>query len=221
MMRYGISAWALAVVLAALAGFIDAIGFLRSGGLFVSFMSGNSTRLGVDLVAAGPIAALAALLIGSVVVGVVLGSLVGSRWPARRKGLVLLLVSLIIACSALTETIGGSAVAMLVPLAVATGVVNNVFQRDGDVTIGVTYMTGALVRFGQRLGEALRGGDRWAWCPFLLLWSGLVTGAITGAFAYSQIGAGALWIAAGGAAALSLWGGWLQRTGRDQPREGR
>ncbi|MFP5457083.1 MAG: YoaK family protein, partial [Alphaproteobacteria bacterium] len=188
-MRYGISAWALAVVLAALAGFIDAIGFLRSGGLFVSFMSGNSTRLGVDLVAAGPIAALAALLIGSFVVGVVLGSLVGSRWPARRKGLVLLLVSLIIACSALTETIGGSAVAMLVPLAVATGVVNNVFQRDGDVTIGVTYMTGALVRFGQRLGEALRGGDRWAWCPFLLLWSGLVTGAITGAFAYSQIGA--------------------------------
>lgn len=221
MMRYGISAWALAVVLAALAGFIDAIGFLRSGGLFVSFMSGNSTRLGVDLVAAGPIAALAALLIGSFVVGVVLGSLVGSRWPARRKGLVLLLVSLIIACSALIETTGGGAVAMLVPLALAMGVVNNVFQRDGDVTIGVTYMTGALVRFGQRLSDALRGGDRWAWCPFLLLWSGLVAGAVVGAFAYARIGAGALWMAAAMAAVLSLWGAWLQRTGRDQPREGR
>ena len=221
MMRYGISAWALAVVLAALAGFIDAIGFLRSGGLFVSFMSGNSTRLGVDLVAAGPIAALAALLIGSFVVGVVAGSLVGSRWPARRKGLVLLLVSLVVACSALIETRGGSAVAMLIPLALAMGVVNNVFQRDGDVTIGVTYMTGALVRFGQRLSDALRGGDRWAWCPFLLLWSGLVAGAVVGAFAYARIGAGALWIAAATAAVLSLWGAWLQRTGRDQPREGR
>lgn len=221
MMRYGISAWALAVVLAALAGFIDAIGFLRSGGLFVSFMSGNSTRLGVDLVAAGPIAALAALLIGSFVVGVVLGSLVGSRWPARRKGLVLLLVSLIIACSALIETTGGGAVAMLMPLALAMGVVNNVFQRDGDVTIGVTYMTGALVRFGQRLSDALRGGDRWAWCPFLLLWSGLVAGAVVGAFTYARIGAGALWMAAAMAAVLSLWGAWLQRTGRDQPREGR
>ncbi len=221
MMRYGISAWALAVVLAALAGFIDAIGFLRSGGLFVSFMSGNSTRLGVDLVAAGPIAALAALLIGSFVVGVVAGSLVGSRWPARRKGLVLLLVSLVVACSALIETRGGSAVAMLIPLALAMGVVNNVFQRDGDVTIGVTYMTGALVRFGQRLSDALRGGDRWAWCPFLLLWSGLVAGAVVGAFAYARIGAGALWIAAATAAVLSLWGTWLQRTGRDQPREGR
>lgn len=221
MMRYGISAWALAVVLAALAGFIDAIGFLRSGGLFVSFMSGNSTRLGVDLVAAGPIAALAALLIASFVVGVIAGSLVGSRWPARRKGLVLLLVALVVACSALIETLGGGAVAMLVPLALAMGVVNNVFQRDGDVTIGVTYMTGALVRFGQRLSDALRGGDRWAWCPFLLLWSGLVAGAVVGAFAYARIGAGALWVAAGVAAGLSLWGGWLQRTGRDQPREGR
>ncbi|MGC6331299.1 YoaK family protein [Rhizorhabdus sp. FW153] len=221
MMHYGISAWALAVVLSALAGFIDAIGFLRSGGLFVSFMSGNSTRLGVDLVAAGPVAALAAVLIGSFVLGVIFGSLVGSRWPGRRKGAILLLVSLIVACSALIETNGGGALAMLVPLALAMGVVNNVFQRDGDVTIGVTYMTGALVRLGQRLGDALRGGDRWAWCPFLLLWSGLVVGAVVGALAYARLGAGALWVAAGVAGLLSLWGAWLQLTGRDQPREGK
>ena len=30
-----------ACLLAALAGFVDAIGFIRSGGFFVSFMSGN------------------------------------------------------------------------------------------------------------------------------------------------------------------------------------
>ena len=39
----------LACALSALAGYVDGIGFLHLGGLFVSFMSGNSTRLGVSL----------------------------------------------------------------------------------------------------------------------------------------------------------------------------
>ena len=38
----------LAIALAALAGFVDAVGFLTAGGYFASFMSGNTTRLGVD-----------------------------------------------------------------------------------------------------------------------------------------------------------------------------
>jgi hypothetical protein len=38
-----------AVALAALAGCVDAIGFLSADGYFVSFMSGNTTRLGVAL----------------------------------------------------------------------------------------------------------------------------------------------------------------------------
>ncbi|MFX6760099.1 DUF1275 family protein, partial [Acinetobacter baumannii] len=39
----------LACALSGLAGFVDGIGFLHLGGLFVSFMSGNSTHLGVSL----------------------------------------------------------------------------------------------------------------------------------------------------------------------------
>ncbi len=39
----------LALALSALAGFFDGIGFLHLGGLFVSFMSGNSTRMSVSL----------------------------------------------------------------------------------------------------------------------------------------------------------------------------
>jgi uncharacterized membrane protein YoaK (UPF0700 family) len=39
---------ALACALSALAGYVDGIGLSHLGGLFVSFMSGNSTRMGVS-----------------------------------------------------------------------------------------------------------------------------------------------------------------------------
>ena len=52
MQHYGRGEVALAVTLSAVAGYVDAIGFLKLGGFFVSFMSGNSTRLGVGLATA-------------------------------------------------------------------------------------------------------------------------------------------------------------------------
>ncbi len=47
MTRYDKRVQALAIGLSMLAGYVDAIGFIQLGGFFVSFMSGNSTRLGV------------------------------------------------------------------------------------------------------------------------------------------------------------------------------
>lgn len=214
MIRYTRAARALAICLAGVAGFADAVGFLQSGGLFVSFMSGNSTRLAVGLATAAPVAGLAAWLIGSFVIGVVLGSLIAARWPGRRKALVLAAMAVLLALAAGIEGLGWPWL-MLAPLAMAMGCANNAFQRDGDVTIGVTYMTGALVRMGQRIADALRGGARWDWLPFLLLWAGLVTGAVAGALSFARFGASCLWGAVLAAAALSLWGWRLQlRDGR-------
>jgi uncharacterized membrane protein YoaK (UPF0700 family) len=84
----------------------------------------------------------------------------------------------------------------------AMGAENMVFQRNGDVAFGLTYMTGTLVRIGQRLADALTGGPRWDWLPWLLLWAGLVTGGVVGALAWLRFSADALWIAAGLAAVL-------------------
>jgi len=53
----------LAGGLSALAGFVDATGFIGLGGFFVSFMSGNTTRLAVGLAQGTAAAATAAGLI--------------------------------------------------------------------------------------------------------------------------------------------------------------
>src|ERR1700748_3070155 len=67
----------LACALSALAGYVDGIGFLHLGGLFVSFMSGNSTRLGVALAEAHWPNVLQAIgLISLFVAGAASGSLI-------------------------------------------------------------------------------------------------------------------------------------------------
>lgn len=195
--------WVPAAGLAMLAGYVDAIGFLRLGGLFVSFMSGNSTQLAVAIAGRGAGIALAAGLVAGFVLGVVLGARVGLVASARRKPAVLALVTLLLALATAVGTMTPAPTAALVLLALAMGAENNVFQRGGEVSVGVTYMTGTLVKLGQNLAVASAGGPRWRWLPYLLLWSGLVAGAVAGATFYPRYGLDALWGAVAAAAVLT------------------
>lgn len=203
MIGYGRRFRLLAILLAALAGYVDAIGFLKLGGLFVSFMSGNSTRLAVGIARHADVVVSAGALIATFVVGVVAGSLVSAAAGRHRKAAVLALVAILLGCAAAAGDVldGRPAIAAMT---LAMGAANSVFQRDGEVSIGVTYMTGTLVKLGQRITSALLGGERWAWIPYLMLWLGLVSGAATGAALYPHFGDGALWIAAAGAGVLAL-----------------
>jgi uncharacterized membrane protein YoaK (UPF0700 family) len=79
-----------------------------------------------------------------------------------------------------------------------------VFEREGEVHIGLTYMTGTLVKFGQHLTYALCGGEGSAWRSYLLLWLGLAGGAVTGALAHPWLGLGGLWLAALAAALFAV-----------------
>ena len=94
--------------------------------------------------------------------------------------------------------------AAVVCMGLAMGAENAVFEEEGEVRIGLTYMTGTLVKVGQRVAGAMTGGPPFAWAPFLILWIGLVGGALAGASAYARLGLTALWIAAAAAAALTL-----------------
>jgi uncharacterized membrane protein YoaK (UPF0700 family) len=78
-----------------------------------------------------------------------------------------------------------------------------VFQIHGGCGLGLTYVTGALVKVGQLAAVALTGGARWGWVSNLLLWAALVAGSLCGASAYHWINLAAIWFAAGSALALS------------------
>lgn len=192
-----------AASLSALAGFADASGFIHLGGYFVSFMSGNSTRLGVGLAAGLEAASIAGGLIGLFVLGVIAGSLLNLQGDKAGGVRVLIGVSAALAVSAVFASLSGDGVAIAL-LVCAMGGMNAVFQRDGEVTIGVTYMTGTLVRMGQRIAAAITGGPKWNWTPYLVLWGGLAGGAACGALSYGVFGLACLWIAAAAALMLTL-----------------
>lgn len=88
--------------------------------------------------------------------------------------------------------------------ATAMGAMNNVFERLGEVSIGLTYMTGSLVKLGQRLGTALIGGDRFGWAPYAWLWTCFVSGVLGGAAAFPHVGLEGLWGGFAAAAVLAI-----------------
>ena len=196
LIRYNPPVIALAAAFSAVAGYVDAIGYLLTGGFFVSFMSGNTTRLAIGVAAATSAAGFAAALIALFVGGVVLGTLTGRWHPARRHSAILLLVTLLLAAAAALHAPGRHWV-VVVPMVLAMGAENTVFAEDGEVRIGLTYMTGTLVKVGKRLAAALLGGDRFGWLPYVALWLGLLAGAVLGALLFERVGAAALWGAVG------------------------
>lgn len=201
MTRYDRRHWFLAVSLSMLAGYVDVIGFIRLGGLFVSFMSGNSTRLAVGVEQGATVAARAGAIIALFVFGAALGAVVARMAGQRRKPVVLAVVSTLLGLGAALPIVSIPAMVL------AMGVVNAVFLRAGEVSVGVTYMTGALVKLGQGIGNAITGGNRTGWLPHALLWLGLMTGALLGAYLHAGLVFDALWLPALWAMSLALFAG--------------
>jgi uncharacterized membrane protein YoaK (UPF0700 family) len=183
------------MALAAMAGFVDSVGFLSAQGYFVSFMSGNTTRLGVALGTSPADALVPALLIFGFIAGVTGGALVSERAGALRKPAVLALVTMLLTAASLARALDHGSV-MMAALVLAMGALNNTFQRDGEVTVGLTYMTGALVKLGVGLARRIRRKrDGGGWTSWAQLWAGLLAGAVLGAFLQDRLPMGCLWIA--------------------------
>ncbi len=179
--------------LAAVAGYADSLGFMFYGGVFLSFMSGNSTRLAVSLVEDdADLMRLAGRCIVLFMVGVMCGALVHrlvtrrwSRYRAREAVLTAVCVFFLAASAALAS---GSEPLALMLLSVGIGAMNSVFERDGEVSIALTYVTGTLVKAGQRFVDSFFGGRVSAWVYPLLMAVCLSSGAIVGAVVFFNLG---------------------------------
>ncbi|WP_267420788.1 YoaK family protein [Methylobacterium sp. GC_Met_2] len=177
----------LGLLLTGLAGYVDALGFVRLGGLYTSFMSGNTTQLAVFGAAADPHRmVLPAILIFAFLTGSVLGSglaiLVPPRWTTPA---VLAYESLLI--------LGGLGLGLESPelglaaffVAVAMGSQNAVLAQVKGFRAGTTFVTGALFSLGHKIAQALtRTGDPLGWVGDGLVWLSLLLGAYLGAHAY-------------------------------------
>ncbi|HTV44041.1 MAG TPA: DUF1275 family protein [Stellaceae bacterium] len=191
---------ALAVLLAALAGMVDGIGFLRLGHLYVSYMSGNSTQMALAagrwrLDEAGAIL----VLVGLFVVGAAGGQILSHLFGRRHLTAVLAVVVMLLAMSAALDT-------ATKPMVLAMGILNSAMHRAGDIPVNLTFVTGTLVRFGQGLGDfAIGRADGWVWLQQAVPWLGLIAGAALAGALSLRIGAVVDWVPVGLASALLLW----------------
>lgn len=192
---------ALVASLSVLAGMTDAIGFMASGD-FVSFMSGNTTRLAVAI-SEGDLGLTLRLviLVATFIVGNALGVLVARLGGRRALPLLLCIATLL--CTSAAWPFDAQLPALLAAI-IAMGMLNAAVEEVNGLPVGLTYVTGALSRFGRGLGRWMLGERRSGWRVQLVPWSGMFIGAILGAVLEQHLGLNAMFVSAVLAAMIGL-----------------
>jgi uncharacterized membrane protein YoaK (UPF0700 family) len=172
----------LSVILAAVAGWTDAVAYIYGHGTYVSFMSGNSTQLSVaSLSHDWAKVTLVGAVLGSFILGVVSGELLARTTRSNSRPWVLLAEALLLAVAAISVWLGLAKMVTLLLLSFALGTQNASVHHVEGISVALTYVTGTLVRFARGLTEALLGEGSWQIpAAYLGLWLGLICGALIG-----------------------------------------
>lgn len=190
------------LLLTAVAGFVDALAFIELGGYFASFMSGNTTQLGLAL--SGPDGATLTLLRGHslfmplYLIGLFFGgAFIASFMSAHEQNwysarVMLMVIILLSGVIGLAQLRGQSTLPVML-LAVAMGAQNAVFKMHGAARLGTTFVTGTIFNAASDLANGLRGlVPRQRWLQHVYVWLSLVMGAASGAVLYHFFGLNAL-----------------------------
>ena len=191
----------LATALALIAGYVDAYGIVALG-VYVSFMSGNTTQTGAQTGQGHFAAALpSALAIMFFVIGNFAGTLLTHSGGLRRSrsallGAVAALLAVIIGVTSLVSLDAEFAIAVI---SLAMGMMNTTQSQVGGEPVALTFVTGDLARIGRHLAMAiLRApvqGARGSWDTHLYralivtrVWGGFLTGALLSGAATPHFG---------------------------------
>ncbi len=172
-----------------LAGFLDAVAFVEIGGLYVSFMSGNSMGLSGDIARADWAGAgFACAVITLFVAGAVLGTVVADADTARAR-LALMTRELALLAGALGLALSGHIHAALLLVAPAMGMQNCLHLLAQGAEVGRGFITGTLMSLSQSLARMRRSEtERRMLLPLALSWLAFVAGAVAGTLVIARLG---------------------------------
>jgi len=197
----------VAVTLASVAGFVDAVGYITLLGVFIAHMSGNTAAMGAHLGQGKTVAALArAAPIPLFVVGVGGGAVlieVLTRRAVRSTAAVvlgleaaLLLAVLLIGDAALAHGVvaaqrGWTFYCLIVLAATAMGLQTSALRRLAGQTVRTTFVTGMLTHLGEESAKFVLSATRPAASPsrlrlLALIWLCYAGGAVFGGWAQGE-----------------------------------
>ena len=145
----------LAALLAMVAGYVDAYGYLTYG-TFLSFMSGNTTvsgyRLGQrDLALAAP----SLIAIAGFVIGAATGAALTHALGRQARRLVFVLVAAVLSVAIILARLTPSThLFQIAIVSLAMGIMNSSVSRVGAESVSLTFVTGTLSRIGSHLALA-------------------------------------------------------------------
>jgi uncharacterized membrane protein YoaK (UPF0700 family) len=187
----------VAVLLAGLTGFVDAVAFDRFLGVFPANQSGNAVFLGTSLGGRANATgwqsgtSMAAFALGIVVAELlrrrIRGARVGAWLLAVEVGLLAVVVAITGPIDGVRIVDGGEAFVLIVLTSMAMGVQTLVVRRVAGTSVATTYQTGAIARMGASvtavLTRAARLRDERELLVLLLVLASYVAGAAVGAAA--------------------------------------
>jgi uncharacterized membrane protein YoaK (UPF0700 family) len=160
----------VAVLLAAITGFVDAVAYNRFLGVFPANQSGNAVFLGMAL---GGSATRSAWRSATSMAGFALGIVVGQTLRRRIRGprlgawLLICELALFVVLMAITgplegaHVIGGFEGFVLIVLAsTAMGVQTEVIRHVAGTAVATTYQTGAIAHMGEAISRVLSRANR-------------------------------------------------------------
>jgi uncharacterized membrane protein YoaK (UPF0700 family) len=160
---------AVAALLAAIAGYVDAIGFDRVFDVFPANQSGNAVLLGIGLgEGSGSEAWRPAVAIVGFALGVALAIRLG-RTVIDRRAAALLAVEVVLLVPVLVVVLtddhpaaigGAGSIALILATSCAMGLQTEVIRRVAGVAVATTYQSGAIARIAELAGGADPGRDR-------------------------------------------------------------